>query len=106
MNIITAADHGKTVACKCRTTNNWLIGTVDVLGKDIRVLVNHVVRPMWAFIQVMKVVASGMLALLRGEQMQAHLCVSTGGAKCTCRFITCGGRTFTIKEFYSFDATA
>lgn len=98
---ITAADHGRTVAAQCRTTQNWVVGRVDVLGSDIRVLVGQVVRPLRAFIRVMKVIASGMLTLLRGEQMKALLCVSTDAK---CRFITCGGRTFSTKDFYSFEA--
>lgn len=102
MNIITAADHGKTVAAQCRTTSNWVIGQVDVLGKEIRVLVNHVARPLRAFIRVMKIVASGMLTLLRGEVLRAQLCLNDANK---CSFITHGGRTFTLKEFYSFDAT-
>lgn len=100
MQMLTAADHGRTVACKCRTTDNWVIGQVSVLDGNIRVLVGQVVRPLRAFIEILKVAASGMLALLRGEQMKAVLCV---GGRC-CRFITCGGRVFTVRDYYSFNA--
>ncbi len=45
----TAADNGKTVACKCRASETWRQGTVHVSGGAISILINGVLQPLRAF---------------------------------------------------------
>jgi hypothetical protein len=103
MKILTAADHGRTVACRCRTTNNWVIGQVHATQDgNVRVLVNRVVRPLQAFIEILKVVTSGMLTLMeKRERLKALLCLDTNAQ---CRFIAGKDRAFALREFRRFVA--
>lgn len=83
-------DHGKSIACRCRTTSNWIVGRVDVKGTAIRIIVCGVIRPLQAFVEFAHINIWGALTLLEGRQVRALFSVS--GKKC--RFVTESGRAF------------
>ncbi len=99
MSTLTKADHEKQVACLCRTTHTWVVGQVNVKGKAIRIVVDGVIRPLFAFLEITRLVVSGTLRLLTGETLRASLCLNGK----SCQFIT-ATKKFGLQDFRNFAA--